>query len=110
MSLLPQKLGKAALYGFIIWISGFVWGTIVFMIPTLKGLRAIPYVSTNPSISIPIIILWIFLATRSAKSYLKTSSRADNEALKLGFSFFGVNFIMDLLVLVIAFGNGSYLQ
>ena len=106
MSLIPQNLRKAVLYGFVIWLSGFVWGSMVLMIPALKGMEGIPYVSTNPAISLPIIILWIFLAAGLTKRYFKMTASRDNEALKLGITLFSVNFILDFMVLVVVFGNG----
>jgi hypothetical protein len=45
---------KALAYAILLWIIGFVWGSIVFMNPELKNVTAIPYVSRNPAITFPL--------------------------------------------------------
>ena len=106
MSFMPQKLGRALTYSLLIWASGFAWGTLIFMVPVLRDAKPIPYISSNPFISFPIIILWILLARKLTKSYLTGCTPDANEGLKLGMSFLAVNFLLDVLVLVMAFGNG----
>ena len=44
------NLFKALGFAILIWIIGFVWGSVVFMTPPLKATPAIPYVSANPAI------------------------------------------------------------
>jgi hypothetical protein len=48
---MPQKRFKAFGLAVLIWLVGFVWGSIVFMTPTLKATQPIPYISSNPAIS-----------------------------------------------------------
>jgi len=81
---MPQRIGKALAYAIVIWIIGFVWGSIVFMTPSLKSVRPIPYISNNPAISFPILIVWLPVTYLLAKSYLKASSERSMEGLKLG--------------------------
>jgi hypothetical protein len=57
---MPRKLGKALAYASLIWVSGFVWGSMVFMTPALRNIPAIPYVSRYPAISFPLLIVWIY--------------------------------------------------
>jgi len=102
---MPQKIGRALAYALVIWLAGFVWGSVVFMTPALKNIPAIPYISHYPAISFPVLIIWILIAYLLARSYLKTSI-APGEGLKLGLVFAVVNFVLDLLVLVILFKNG----
>jgi hypothetical protein len=102
---MPQKIGRALAYALVIWLVGFVWGSVVFMTPALKNIPAIPYISRYPAISFPVLIIWLLIAYLLARSYLKTST-APGEGLKLGFVFSVVNFVLDLLVLVILFKNG----
>jgi len=66
---MPKRAGKALAYAIVIWIAGFVWGSVVFMTPALKSVRAIPYVSSNQAISFPILILWLPLGYLLARSY-----------------------------------------
>jgi hypothetical protein len=102
---MPQNPGRAFAYALLIWIVGFVWGTVIFMTPALKSLPSIPYVSRYPAISFPLLILWAILAFVLAGNYLKTTFRA-NEGLRLGLTFAVVNLLLDLLVLVLLFKNG----
>jgi hypothetical protein len=103
---MPQRVGKALAYSILIWIIGFVWGSIVFMTPALKSLAAIPYVSRYPAISFPLLIIWPLLGYVLARSYLKTASDKASEGLKLGVMFAVVNLVLDLLILVLLFKNG----
>jgi hypothetical protein len=102
---MPKRIGKALTYAIVIWIVGFVWGSIVFMTPALKSVRSIPYVSSNPAISFPILIVWLPLGYLLARSYLKGPS-GNGEGLRLGLIFFVVNLILDLLVLVLLLKAG----
>ena len=45
---MPQRIGRALAYALLIWITGFVWGTIVFMTPAMKEVPAI--ISTLPRV------------------------------------------------------------
>ena len=103
---MPERIGRALAYALLIWITGFVWGSVVFMTPALKAIPAIPYVSRYPLISFPLLILWPLIAYLLARSYLKTTPDPANEGLKLGLVFAVVNFILDLLVLALLFKNG----
>jgi hypothetical protein len=95
-----MQLLKAIALAILIWILGFVWGSFVFMTPALRSTRAIPYVSSNPAISFPILLVWIIVAYFLARLYLKRASNPTAEGLKLAFLFAGTNFALDLLVLV----------
>jgi len=97
---------KALAYAVLIWIIGFVWGSVVFMTPALKTIRAIPYVSSNPAISFPILILWIFVAYLLSKNYLGGVDNRPAEGLKLGVIFSATNILLDLVVIVVLLGAG----
>lgn len=103
---MPQRIGKALGYSVLIWIVGFVWGSVVFMTPALKSFAAIPYVSRYPAISFPLLLLWLILGYVLARSYLKTVNDKGSEGFKLGVMFAVVNLVLDLLVLVLLFKNG----
>jgi hypothetical protein len=104
---MPRKLGKAMAFAVLIWIIGFVWGMVVFMTPALKDIPSIPYVSRYPAISFPILIISILVTYLLAKKYLQTVDDKTNEGCRLGITFGVVNFLLDLLVLVLLFGNGA---
>jgi len=103
---MPERVGRALAYAGLIWMTGFVWGMVVFMTPVLKNIAAIPYVSRYPAISFPLLILWLLITYLLARSYLKTTTDKAAEGLRLGVMFALVNFVLDLLVLVILFKTG----
>ncbi len=103
---MPHKIGRALIYAILIWIVGFMWGVVVFMTPALKGLPSIPYVSRYPAISFPVLIIWILLTYLLSRSYLRSATDKASEGLKLGAMFALVNFVLDLLVLVLLFKTG----
>jgi hypothetical protein len=99
------RYGKAIGYAVLIWIVGFVWGSIVFMNPSMH-VAPIPYVSGNPAISFPILIIWFVLTYLLARSFLKNSTNPEPDGRKLGLIFSEVNFILDVIVLVILLKAG----
>ncbi len=103
---MPYKPGKALAYAVLIWIVGFVWGSVVFMTPQLKDLPSIQYVSRYPAISFPLLIIFPIITYLVARNYLKSAPDCAGEGLKLGIVFVVVNFVLDLLLLVLLFGNG----
>lgn len=94
------NLFKALGLGILIWIIGFVWGSIVFMTPALKATPMIPYVSANPAISFPILFGWIPVAYLFARVCLWRNPSPTAEGLRIGIIFAAINFILDLLMLV----------
>jgi hypothetical protein len=104
---MPQKPFKAFGLAVLIWIVGFVWGSIVFMTPALKATQPIPYISSNPAISFPILLIWIPLTYFLAKAYLSKVNDPDREGFKLGLIFSATNFILDLIVLVLLLKAGA---
>jgi hypothetical protein len=103
----PYKLGLALAFAFLIWLVGFIWGSIVFMTPALKNAgTAIPYISAYPAISFPLMLLWLLLAYLIARNYLKAATNKACEGLRLGFTFFLLNLVLDLLIVVILPGAG----
>jgi hypothetical protein len=48
---MPERIGRALGYALLIWLSGLIWGSVVFMTPALRNVAAIPYVSRYPAIS-----------------------------------------------------------
>ena len=103
---MPQRIGRALAYAVLIWITGFVWGSAVFMTPALTGIASIPYVSRYPAISFPLLVVWPVLGYLLARSYLRAAGDKASEGLKLGLLFALVNLVLDLLILVLLFKNG----
>ena len=104
---MPQKPFKAVGFAILIWIVGFVWGSIVFMTPALKATSPIPYISNNPAISFPILLIWIPLIYFLAKACLSKVNDPDREGFRLGLIFAATNFILDLVVLVLLLKAGT---
>jgi hypothetical protein len=104
---MPYRPVKALLYAILLWVTGFIWGSIVFMTPALKAVEPIPYISSNPAISFPILIGWILLTWLLAKNYLKGAGDTAAEGLKFGIVLAAVNFILDLVVLVVLLKAGA---
>lgn len=103
---MPLKPVRAFAYAVLIWVVGFIWGSIVFMTPALRTTPPIPYVSSNPAISFPILFIWTVLALVLARSYLKSAPDKSREGLRLGATFTLVNIILDLIVLVFLLKTG----
>jgi len=100
---MPYRIGKAVLYAVLLWLIGFVWGSIVFMTPPLKTVAPIPYVSSNPAISFPILISWLLVTYLLARIYLTAADDKVAEGIRLGVTFSVMNVLLDLLVLVLVF-------
>src|ERR1700730_1380677 len=103
---MPFRIGKALIYAALLWLIGFVWGSIVFMTPALKTVSAIPYVSSNPAISFPILFIWLVVTYLLARRYLTTTGDKAEAGLKLGVMFSVVNIVLDFLVLVLLLKAG----
>ena len=103
---MPHKIGKALAYAVLIWLVGFVWGSVVFMTPALKNIPSLPYISRYPAISFPLLIICPFFAYFLARRHLKSTTDQANAGLKMGIIFSGVNLVLDFLLLVLLFGTG----
>ena len=103
---MPNHPIKALGFAVLLWAVGFAWGSFVFMSPALKTTAPIPYVSSNPWISFPILLVWLVLAYVLARSYLRSAPQPVAEGLRLGAAFVGTNLLLDLLVLVLLLSAG----
>ena len=108
MSFKPYRVKTALWYGTLLWIIGFVWGMIVFMMPTLNGVPSIPYVSKYPAISVPLIVLYVILSYLMTKSYLDLAGDRPTEGLKFGVTIFLLNILLDVLIYVVLFRSSDY--
>ena len=102
---MPYKFGKACLFSFVVWLVGFIWGMIIFMTP-LVNLQPIPFISSSPAISFPLLVIMPLVSFVLARSYLKQAENKPLEGLKFGVTMFLVNIILDLLIIVLLFGGG----
>ena len=102
---MPYKFGKAILFSFVVWLVGFVWGMIIFMTP-LMALSPIPFISSSPAISFPLLVIMPLVSFLLARSYLKEAADKPLEGLKFGVTMFLVNIVLDFLVIVLLFAGG----
>jgi hypothetical protein len=98
-------MALAMALGVGIWMTGFVWGSVVFMTPALQ-VSAIPWVSSNPAISGPIPLAWLPLTYVTARWYLRRVGGRAAEARRLGAVLAGTNLLLDAVLLVGALGAG----
>jgi hypothetical protein len=81
---------------------------IVFMTPPLKNIPSVPFVSKFPAISIPLIVIYVFLIGFLSKRYLAGAVDKRAEAWKYGIALVVVSIILDTLVIVVAFKGHDY--
>ena len=108
MSLRPFRLGTAVWYSVLLWVLGFVWGTIVFMVPPLKAVQSIPYFSKYPAISLVLLPVYVILIWLVARRYLSSATNKAVEGLKLGGMILVVNLLLDVIVYLILFNSPDY--
>jgi hypothetical protein len=81
---------------------------IVFLTPPLKGIPSVPFVSKFPAVSVPLLIVYVFLIYYLAKRYLARAVDQRAEAWKYGISLVLVSIILDTLVIVVALKGHDY--
>lgn len=108
MSCQPYKRLAAMWYVTLLWIFGFVWGVIVFMVPQLKNVPSISHVSKYPLISFPLLILYAVILHFLTRLYLKDTGDRAWEGLKFGITILLLNIILDAVVYVILFKGQDY--
>jgi len=108
MSLRPFRVRAAVWYSLLLWVLGFFWGVIVFMVPALKAVQSIPYFSKYPAISLVLLPAYFILVWFVARRYLNSATEKAMEGLKLGALIFVVNAILDAIVYLILLNSGDY--
>lgn len=104
----PYKPGKALWYALLLWLIGFVWGIVVFTVPALKDIPAIPYISKYPAVSAPLIVVYVIIIFLLTRRYLEDTDKKAIEGLKFGMAVFLVNIILDAMVYVIMLKSPDY--
>jgi hypothetical protein len=103
---MPQKPIKAITFAVILWLIGLVWGSIIFMLPSLKTTAPNPFISSNPWISFPLLLMWLPASYLFAGNYQRSVRNPDGEGLKPGWLFSLMNAVLNILVLAVIFENG----
>ena len=93
------KLGEAIGLGVLIWVIGFVWGTVVFLTPALKGIPSIPMFSRYPAISFPLLVLFPLMAYWFAPKCIERGGSGGGMP-QVGLVLAAVNVLLDAAVLV----------
>jgi hypothetical protein len=105
---LESRSARGIGYAVILWIVGFVWGMIVFMVPALKNVPSIPHVSKLPAVSLVLLPLYLVMLWYLARRYLSSTHEKAVEGLKFGIVLVLVTIVLDTLVYVLLFGSGDY--
>jgi hypothetical protein len=99
-------VGKTLGFGVLLWMVGFAWGSIVFMTPALKAIPSVPHLSQYPAISAPLFVVFPLLAFYFTRLCVEKAEPKEAAGLQVGIVFATTNFLLDLLVLVLAFKAG----
>jgi hypothetical protein len=105
-AVLPAHPLRAAARGLLLWLVGMIVGSLVFAVPTLKAAPAIPYVTTNPFITLPILVLWAALVPALARGLTADARTPEGEGLRVGAIFLAVNVLLDAALVVGAMNAG----
>jgi hypothetical protein len=105
-SLVPRQPVRVVAYGFLLWLTGMIVGSVVFATPQLKATPAIPYLTANPFITFPIIALWSLLAWALTRKTVSLAPDPRAEGLRIGLVFLVTNAVLDLLLVVGAMRAG----
>ena len=108
MSLKSSTLVRGIFYAIILWVVGFVWGVIVFMVPLLKNLPSIPLVSKFPAVSLVLLPLYLLILWHLTPRLLASSQAKTVEGIKFGIVLVLVTLVLDTLVYVFLLGSGDY--
>ena len=103
-----NTLVKGISYAIILWLVGFVWRVIVFMVPLLKNLPSIPHVSKLPAVSFVLLPLYVLMLWYLAPRLLPSAQAKAVEGLKLGIVLVLMTLALDTLVYVLLLGSGDY--
>jgi hypothetical protein len=98
LAVLPSRPLRSLAKALVFWLAGMVIGIVVFSVPQLRTASPIPYVSANPFISLPILLLWPVLARRFAWKHVSSVGDPTAEGLRLGLMFLAVNAVLDRVV------------
>jgi len=103
-----NRLAVAIWYAIILWVVGFVWGTVVFMIPSLKNVPPISYVSKLPAVSFVLLPVYLVMLWYLARRHLGSTHARSIEGLKLGVVLILVTIVLDASVYVVLLRSGDY--
>jgi len=108
MSLKSSGRVNGILYAMVLWLVGFVWGMIVFMVPLLRDVPSIPHFSKLPAVSLVLLPLYLVMLWYLASRLLDSVQAKAVEGLRFGIVLFLVTLLLDVLVYVLLLGSGDY--
>jgi hypothetical protein len=95
-------------YGIVLWLVGFIWGVIVFIVPSFWNIPSVAYVSKLPAVSVVLIPSYALILALVARTELRGKGDKVREGLKFGFSLVVINILLDILVYVVLFRSLDY--
>lgn len=107
-SYISFKAITAVWYAILLWMVGFVWGVIVFTVPSLKNLPSVLYLSKYPAVSFPLLVVYVILLFVLTPRYLKMAERKEGEGLKFGVTLTLINFVLDFVVYYVLLNGVDY--
>ena len=78
------------------------------MTPPLKNIPSVPFVSKFPAISLPLLLIYVFLVYFLSKRYLAGAVDKRAEAWKYGIALVVINIVLDTLIIVLLFKGHDY--
>src|SRR5262245_49167684 len=87
-------------WALLLWFVGMLVGSVVFAVPQLKEAQAIPWVTANPFITVPILVLWPLLVWIITRKRVANSQHPRSEGVKVGLVFLAVNVVLDFVLVV----------
>jgi hypothetical protein len=108
VSLKSNRLVKGIWYAVVLWLVGFVWGMIVFMVPLLKNVPSISHVSKLPAVSLVLLPLYLVMLWYLAPRLPASAQAKTVEGLKFGIVLVLATMVLDTLVYVFLLGSGDY--
>lgn len=106
MHLLPSHPGRALAYAVIMLAAGFLWGAVAANVPSLRGVRGIPYLANNWAIALPVFTLWVGTCFLLSRRYLQLFGGGPTEGLRLGAVFALAGLVFDAVFVAGLIGQG----
>jgi hypothetical protein len=108
MATTAHKIKVAVEYGLLLWVIGFIWSVIVYMIPMLRNIHSIFHLAKFPAISVPLLICYAVLLFYLSKRYFREINANFIEGFWLAVIILVLNLVLDFLVYFIFFAARDY--
>ena len=99
-ALVMKRLVRAVLLSGVVWVAGFVAGSLVYLVPHLRHLHPIPGVTLNVAVSLVVPVVWVPLLVVLSRRFVRAGPSAVGDGVLLGLWMAGTNLVLDRVVLV----------